>query len=285
MPEAGDRVPTEISHWEWDRTMRSPTELDTDLDSSVLVDASGDAVDDPNNANIQPAVYTAMDPEGVQSLGGRWQGPTGTSSSLTLTPARMDVQDDGPIATLAFKEKSVPFPDFEEPENKNKDNVNKNVYQVTIVVKDGTFDKEGTLHKDELNVTVKVINSTDDNQPGKVTFSNRQPEAKRAVGGYAHDPDLPTSMLSWQWYRGSAAVLKCCPIACVFTTPTTDDADADGSGRRTFIADTLPATIGMGKTGKRSTGQRQPNTRRSRALTQTEQKTQIQTSVGACGPR
>ena len=33
---AGDRVPTEISHWEADRTPRSPTRLDADLESGVL---------------------------------------------------------------------------------------------------------------------------------------------------------------------------------------------------------------------------------------------------------
>ena len=66
--------------------------------------------------------------------------------------------------------------------------------------------RRANSHKDELNVTVKVINSTDDNQPGKVTFSNRQPEAKSlALEATLTDLDLPTSMVSWQWYRGSAA--------------------------------------------------------------------------------
>ena len=44
-----------------------------------------------------------------------------------------------------------------------------NVYEVTIVA-------SAAGGSDELPVTVKVINSTDDNAPGEVTFSIRQPE-------------------------------------------------------------------------------------------------------------
>ena len=55
-----------------------------------------------------------------------------------------------------------------------------NVYEVTLVVKDGTVDKMGMPHRDELKVTVKVINSEEDNQPGKVKLSNRQPEEETA---------------------------------------------------------------------------------------------------------
>ena len=80
-----------------------------------------------------------------------------------------------------FKKKKG-FPDFEDPEDENGDNV----YEVTIVVEDSTVDKQGNPHRDELNVTVKVINSTEDNEPGKLVISNRQPEVNTVLDGCAH---------------------------------------------------------------------------------------------------
>ena len=82
-------------------------------------------------------------------LSGRWKGPT--TKSLTITANETDAK----IATLAFGS----GPDFEAPGDANKDNV----YEVTIVVTDNTD------LADELDVTVKVINSTDDNEPGVVS--------------------------------------------------------------------------------------------------------------------
>ena len=87
---AGDRAPTEISHWESDRTDRSGTTLDADLDTSVLVYADDGTVT-LTEANIQPATYTATDEdiEDTDALPNvdRWKDPTGAGSSfLTLTP-------------------------------------------------------------------------------------------------------------------------------------------------------------------------------------------------------
>ena len=42
----------------------------------------------------------------------------------------------------------------------------------------------GNPHRDELPVTVKVINSTEDNEPGEVKFSNRVPEVAIRVDGH-----------------------------------------------------------------------------------------------------
>ena len=50
------------------------------------------------------------------------------------------------------------FPDFENARDADGDNV----YEVTIVVTDSTL-----VNRDELDVTVKVINSTEDNRPGR----------------------------------------------------------------------------------------------------------------------
>ena len=63
---------------------------------------------------------------------------------------------------------SLKAPTIEDPQDTNKDNV----YEVTIVVTDSAD------NMDEYPVTVKVINSTEDNEPGEVTILNRVPEAK-----------------------------------------------------------------------------------------------------------
>ena len=84
------------------------------------------------------------------------------------------------------------FPDFENPRDANKDNV----YEVTIVVTDSTL-----VNRDELDVTVKVINSTEDNRAGKVLISNRQPEGASLLTATLVDADLPIKDLNWQWYR------------------------------------------------------------------------------------
>ena len=80
----------------------------------------------------------------------------------------------GAMATLAF----WIGPDFEKPWDTNKDNV----YEVTLVVTDSV----GATA--EYDVTVKVINSTDDNKPGKVTILNRVPEVTIPIDGYPRRP-------------------------------------------------------------------------------------------------
>ena len=62
----GDRAPTEMTHYEADRTPRSATRIDADLDSSVLVDADPPALVDGSEVNdaTQPATYFATDPDG-----------------------------------------------------------------------------------------------------------------------------------------------------------------------------------------------------------------------------
>ena len=107
------------------------------------------------------------------------------------------------MATLAFdptKFADKVGPDHEKPEDKNKDNV----YEVTIVVEDGTVDMYGNPHRDELPVTVKVINSTEDNKAGEVKFSNRVPEVAIPLTATFEDKDVPIKELKWQWYRSVA---------------------------------------------------------------------------------
>ena len=115
-------------------------------------------------------------------------------------------------ATLAFAE----GPDFEKPWNKNTDQV----YEVTIVVTDSVG------NTDELPVTVKVINSTEDNKPGKVTLSNRVPEVNVPLKAELTDPDTAKAPISWQWYRAAfgrqhVLIRTTCPFTNTHRTMTT----------------------------------------------------------------
>ena len=190
---AGNRVPTEMSHYELDRTNSPATAIDTNLDTDTIV--TGEA-----------AIYTAWDPDGDTI---KWDLDGDDAGSFSITA---DTGNAG-IATLAFDS----GPDHEAKADKNENNV----YEVTIVVTDGTYDMEGDPHKDELDVTVKVINSTDDNKGGTVSFSNRQPEAATALKAKHEDTDGGISQLKWQWYRASATSTG----VCQDRTPTDIDSD------------------------------------------------------------
>ena len=161
-----------------------------------------------NNEDIQPAVYTASDEDG-DLIEWSLEGPDKDQFVIDTnigTPLVLESTWD-PEARLEFKEKDG-FPDFENPEDENGDNV----YEVTIVVKDSTVDKQGNPHKDELNVTVKVEDSTEDNEPGKLTITNRQPEVNTELEAGLIDPDIDDEDIedaqkraTWQWYRAAAA--------------------------------------------------------------------------------
>ena len=75
-----------------------------------------------------------------------------------MTPGK---QNTGGTVTIAFSS----GPDYEKPKDADKDNV----YEVTLVVTDNSG------NRDELDVTVKVINSTEDNRPGD--GDDREPAA------------------------------------------------------------------------------------------------------------
>ncbi len=176
---AGARVPTEMTHYEDDNTARPATAIDTDLDSSVLA-IDGTFAD----AELQPAIYTATDPEDDNTTL-MWSLAGPDADIFGLTP------EMGAQTTLAFKK----GPDFEAPGDANKNNV----YEVTIVVTDSTG-----VNMDTRDVTVKVINSTEDNTPGEVKLSNRQPEGAALLTATLEDADAPWTGESWQWYRSVA---------------------------------------------------------------------------------
>ena len=171
---AGDRVPTEMTHYELDRLNTPATVIDTDLDTATPI--------------VEPAAYAATDPEEgtiTWSLDGPDAGMFVITGSVIVDG---EATNTGPMATLAFES----GPDWEEEGDENEDNV----YEVTIVA----TDNEGL--SDELNVTVKVINSTEDNAAGTVTFTNRQPEVATELTAMLADADGPIERtIKWQWYR------------------------------------------------------------------------------------
>ena len=216
----GDRAPTEMSHYESDRINTSATTIDTNLDTAAAT-------------TLEPAAYYATDPDGDTinwSLAGPDAGafifePTPDARPAATDAMREKILDGfreatGETVTLAFRA----GPDHETPGDANRNRV----YEVTIVVTDGT----GLT--DELDVTVKVINSTDDNKAGKVSFSNRQPEVATALTASFEDDDTPIRELKWQWYRAATATAG---TACVNRTPATGPVDAaDGvNDRRYFV--------------------------------------------------
>ena len=193
--EEGERAPTEMTHYEADRTARSATLIDTDLESSVLYTTDGvfDSTE-ANLANIQPATYTAIDPDDGDSIAWTLAGPDGSKFAFGFEP------DGDPITKRTAETRATLYfasgPDFEKPGDANKNNV----YEVTIVVTDS---EDNT---DELDVTVKVINSADDNEPGTVTLSNRQPEVAIELKATFKDPNVPTREVKWQWYRSTSDI-------------------------------------------------------------------------------
>ena len=82
-------------------------------------------------------------------------------------------------------------------------------------------------------MTLKVLNSTDDNEPGEVSFSNRQPEVATELTAEFEDQDTPVTRLNWQWYRAQQTSTS----ECAGREPT-------GAEHRGFIADTTEATVG-----------------------------------------
>ena len=239
--QAGHRAPTEMSHYETDRTPRDATVIDADLDTSVLNydnDPPTLLEGDAYNAALQPATYYATDPDAGDEIEWSLEGPDAGSFEL-------DVADDNGSATLEFGA----GPDFEQRGDANKDNI----YEVTIVVTD-TYGMT-----DKLPVTVKVINSTEDNQPGRVGILNRQPEVATELKAKflpppQGDPDGPFKEMKWQWYRNTSEVSVTartndsnprCPLGYnphdpLYTADTDPATDVRYFISNTFLNDTTP---------------------------------------------
>ena len=233
---AGDRAPTEMSHYELDRENAPATEIDTDLDTA-------------RDVSLEPATYYATDVDGDAiswSLDGPDAGRFIFEPATGATNQRPEATDSkaererklnllqkatGESVTLAFRA----GPDFEMP----GDVGGNNVYEVTIVAKDPS----GNM--DELEVTVEVINSTDDNKAGSVSFENRQPEVATALKASFKDDDTPISQLKWQWYRQATAGTA--GSVCDNASPETNDPSLSEGGdpagvneRRHYVENETP---------------------------------------------
>ena len=59
-------------------------------------------------------------------------------------------------------------------------------------------------------MTVKVINSGEDNEPGKARILNRQPEIGVELVAELTDPDMPikNKNVNWQWYRSCRLAIR-----------------------------------------------------------------------------
>ena len=138
-----------------------------------------------------------------------------TDAFKALVAADDAAATTGLPATLAFNALK-PAPDWEMPRDKARSSSNNNVYEVTLVVTDANSGMA-----DKLPVTVKVINSGEDNEPGKVRILNRQPEIGIELVAELTDPDKPITNVKWQWYR-----------AVLASTEDTDDEDVvDSAGQ------------------------------------------------------
>ena len=178
---------------------------DKDDPAVITADAEYDYAEDREDA---VATFSAADPD-ADAGDIEWDVSGVDAEFFTI--------DDG---VLSWKEQ----PDFETAEDNDEDTTaagpqgeGDNVYQVTVVASDG-----------ELDVAVTV---TDVDEPGKVTFTQPQPQATRSLEAKGPgDPDNGVDEISWQWSRCTTQdnVDDCTPIPGAKSakrTPTTDDID------------------------------------------------------------
>ena len=116
-------------------------------------------------------------------------GASGACRETTRPSSKLTgytVVDDDPamyMMTLQFREPA----DFEAEADQNGDNI----YEVTVVVSDGS-------ESSELDVTVKVLDS---DEPGEITFTpDANPVAGTPITANLSDSDGDVINVAWQWY-------------------------------------------------------------------------------------
>ena len=128
----------------------------------------------PENGTEPVATFSATDEDGDAI---EW--------SLALEDAGdFAISDEG---VLTFKE----TPNFEGPAD---DNLN-NVYKVAVQAS-----SDGQTATEDLEITV-----TDEDEPGKVTLSQPQPQVGRGLEATLNDVDAGVQDEKWQWARGESA--------------------------------------------------------------------------------
>ena len=130
----------------------------------------------------------AVDPDGqvlMWSLSGNDANHfslCGRGSTDTPESACADADDYDDVVDLRFKNS----PNFEARADSNSDNV----YNVTVEA----TDNDGNTAPRQ--VTVTLLNEDD---PGKVTLSNREPQSGSDLAADLTDPDGGVSNITWQW--------------------------------------------------------------------------------------
>ena len=159
----------------------------TDVDEAPVIDGLATINNTPENqtgidtdlanSGVQAANYTAPDPES--------RGPV----RFTLAGTDADDFTISGSGELSF----MKAPNYEAP----TDSGGNNVYNVTVQATDVG------RNTSSLNVTIKVANEM---EPGTVTLSHLQPQVGENLTARLTDPDGGTRSISWQWYRGAAAL-------------------------------------------------------------------------------
>ena len=175
----------------------------TDEDDKAVI-TGVETIDYAENGEDPVATFTASDPDA--DAGDIEWSVSGVDGSLFEIPG----------GVLSFKDS----PDFEGAKDGDEDipaagdqGKGDNKYQITVVANEG---------EQAVEVTV-----TDEDEPGKVTFDQPQPQATRSLGAIGTgDPDGGIDEISWQWSLGPTADGPWTEIAGATTakrTPGTDD--------------------------------------------------------------
>ena len=160
--------------------------------------------------NARVSSYTATDPEGIALDGSKW-----SLSGDDAAQFKFNVAIDG-TRTLEFREAA----DFENPGDRNPDNI----YEVTVVVSDGS-------ESSELDVTVKVLDS---DEPGVITFApDENPVAGTAITASLADSDGDVINVAWQWFTKDSLTAE--PDMITGETSNTYTPEGDDIGKHLVV--------------------------------------------------
>ena len=180
-----------------------------------LVQAQEAAIPYPEGGTDPVATFSATDDEDDKAGKAlKWAVRDTTASSGDA--AYFSISEAG---VLSFKKS----PDYENAKNGGSDEA-ANTYEITVVAIDSDMD-EG-MHP-------IVVEVTNEDEPGMLTLSNRQPVDGVEITATLTDEDGGTSSLGWQWARGSSP-----------SGSFTDIEVKDTNGAKTASYTPAPADIG-----------------------------------------
>ena len=160
-----------------------------DVNEAPTMTAGASRVSHNEDTEIATAVgsYTATDPE--------IDGGTCVAASCTWSVSGTDAGDfnisneAGTYGALTFKK----VPNYEMPEDSNRDNV----YMVKVVVTDIGVDGKNKMTAMR-EVTIRVMNLEED---GTVTLSSVQPQVGVPLTASVTDLDGGVKDITWKWYN------------------------------------------------------------------------------------